>query len=65
MDKDYSAEAYTLVEFRLEDFENGTRLFLKESGFDQLPEDRRLQAYQMNSDGWDEQMENIKTYFEK
>jgi uncharacterized protein YndB with AHSA1/START domain len=60
--KDYSQETPTLVEFRLEKNGNGTLLLLTESGFDRIPEDRRLTAFRANDGGWTEQMKNIETY---
>jgi uncharacterized protein YndB with AHSA1/START domain len=59
---DYSGEPTTLVEFRLEKTPGGTLLVLTESGFDQLPDDRRLEAYRSNDGGWTEQMKNIENY---
>ncbi|MGE8179317.1 SRPBCC family protein [Pseudomonas fluorescens] len=59
---DYSSEPTTLVLFELEDMEGGTLLKVVESGFDNIPEERRLKAFRMNSRGWDEQMTNIETY---
>lgn len=57
---DYSREPPTLVTFTLEDAPgNATRLTVVESGFDNLPPHRRLQAFRMNSSGWDAQMKNI------
>lgn len=63
--KDYSKEIPTLVEFRLEKMANGTLLSLTESGFDKIPDNRRLEAFRMNNTGWSEQMENIEAYVEK
>lgn len=60
--KDYSQETPTLVEFRLEKNGNGTLLLLTESGFDRIPEDRRLIAFRSNDGGWTEQMKNIQNY---
>ncbi len=60
-DGDYSAEAPTLVEFRLEETANGTLLTLTESGFEKLG-DRRLEAFRRNEGGWTEQMKNITNY---
>lgn len=57
---DYSREPSTLVEFRLEAVPEGTLLRLVESGFDQLPADRRDTAYRMNEGGWTIQMGNIQ-----
>ena len=59
---DYSSEAPTLVEFRLEPTERGTLLTLTESGFENIPTHRRLQAFRMNNGGWDQQMENIERH---
>lgn len=56
---DYSDEVPTLVEFRLEEIAGGTRLTVTESGFDQVPAHRRLEAFRMNEGGWEEQVQNI------
>ncbi len=62
---DYSNEPTTLVEFRLTMTNAGTLLQVTESGFDQLPEDRREQAFRSNEGGWTEQMKNIEAYLAK
>ena len=62
---DYSEELTTLVEFRLEKTASGTLLVLTESGFDKLPDDRRLEAFRRNDGGWTEQMKNIEKYVAK
>lgn len=59
---DYSSEAPTLVEFRLEATAGGTLLLVTESGFDKIPADRRLEAFRMNEGGWTQQMTNIEAY---
>ena len=57
---DYSAEPPTLVTFTLNDAPNGaTRLTVVESGFDKVPAHRRREAFRMNTEGWDGQIENI------
>jgi uncharacterized protein YndB with AHSA1/START domain len=63
--QDYSGEPTTLVEFRLEQTAGGTLLVVTESGFDKLPEDRRLDAFRRNEGGWTEQMKNIEGYISK
>jgi uncharacterized protein YndB with AHSA1/START domain len=57
---DYSAEPPTLVTFTLADAPGGrTLLKLVESGFDSIPPARRREAFRMNSQGWEGQMDNI------
>lgn len=48
----------TLVEFRLEEIPNGTRLTLVESGFTQLGED----SWQGNEYGWDEELGELRAF---
>jgi uncharacterized protein YndB with AHSA1/START domain len=62
---DYSQEVPTLVEFHLEAVASGTRLIVRESGFDRIPEGRRAEAFRMNAGGWAAQMTNIKAYVVK
>jgi uncharacterized protein YndB with AHSA1/START domain len=60
---DYTDEEPTLVTFTLTDAPgNGTLLKVVESGFDKVPPHRRLEAFRMNSGGWEAQMENIKRH---
>ncbi len=62
---DYSEQPKTLVEFRLEPAPGGTRLEIKESGFDALPDDtRRIDAFRSNTRGWNEQAKNIAAHVE-
>ena len=61
-DIDYSQEPTTLVKFELEDMDEGTLLKVTESGFDHIPQTRRLKAFRMDSRGWDEQMNNIEEF---
>jgi uncharacterized protein YndB with AHSA1/START domain len=59
---DFSDEPMTLVEFRLEEVVEGTRLTITESGFDAVPLARRAEAFRMNEGGWEEQIHNIEAY---
>jgi uncharacterized protein YndB with AHSA1/START domain len=59
---DYSQETPTLVEFRLEPTAGGTLLLVTESGFDQIPSERRLEAFRKNDGGWAQQMKNIEKH---
>jgi len=59
---DYSKEPTTLVVFELKEVEDGTLLRVVESGFDGIPASRRLDAFRMDSEGWDGQMHNIEKH---
>jgi uncharacterized protein YndB with AHSA1/START domain len=59
---DYTQEAPTLVTFTLQDAPDGTLLTVTESGFDKVPPQRRLEAFRMNSAGWEGQLRNIVRY---
>jgi len=59
---DYSKETPTLVEFHLEPSPAGTRLTITESGFSDLPDDRRDEAFLRNDGGWTQQVKNIEEY---
>jgi len=61
--RDYSGEPMTLVEFTLEEAEGGgTLLTIVESGFDRIPLARRAEAFRMNTEGWDGQIQNLERY---
>jgi hypothetical protein len=59
---DYSGEPTTLVVFELEEVDSGTLVRLVETGFDDLPPARRLDAFRLNSGGWETQMKNIEKH---
>lgn len=59
---DYAKEPTTLVEFRLEDTADGTMLTIVESGFDQIPLERRAKAFASNEQGWTAQLTLIEKY---
>ena len=60
---DYSEEVPTLVEFRLEPAASGrTLLTVTETGFRDLPDERRKEAYARNDNGWSQQMKNIEEF---
>ena len=56
---DYSEEQRTLVTFTLKDVPDGTLLTVVESGFDNIPPHRRLEAFRAHSGGWEAQLKNI------
>jgi uncharacterized protein YndB with AHSA1/START domain len=59
---DYSTEEPTLVEFRLDEIPGGTLLVVTESGFDKIPEHRRLEALRMDDAGWASQVKRIERH---
>ena len=60
---DYSQEQPTLVIFTLKNApDNSTLLTVVESGFDNVPPERRLEAFRMNSNGWQAQINNLMQY---
>jgi uncharacterized protein YndB with AHSA1/START domain len=59
---DYSKETPTLVEFRLEKTDTGALLKVTESGFSDIPDERRNEAFLRNSEGWAIQVKNIEEY---
>jgi uncharacterized protein YndB with AHSA1/START domain len=63
-ERDYSAEPTTLVEFRIEEVPEGTRLTVTESGFDRIPAARRGEAFRQNAQGWAIQVENVRKHVE-
>ena len=59
---DYSKEPTTLVAFHLDEVSDGTKLTVTESGFDQIPLERRAKAFAANEGGWAAQMTLIEKY---
>lgn len=61
---DYSSEPMTLVTFDLAGDVKETLLTITESGFDQIPAGRRVQAFKANDGGWTHQTRLIEKYLE-
>ncbi|MGA2131854.1 MAG: SRPBCC family protein [Bryobacteraceae bacterium] len=59
---DYSAEPTTLIAFTLEEVADGILLTVTESGFDQIPLDRRAKALASNDQGWAIMVTMIERY---
>jgi uncharacterized protein YndB with AHSA1/START domain len=59
---DYAQEPTTLVEFTLAETDEGVLLRIVESGFDRIPADRRVAAFEANSEGWAAQTELVRKY---
>lgn len=64
-DTEYDSDAKILVEFRLEPTDQGTRLTIAESGFQQFPESKRLEALRSNTEGWAIQAKNVSDHVER
>ena len=58
-------EPMTLVEFFLEEVEEGTIVTVVESGFDRIAMERRAKAFEDNSKGWEIQLESLSAYVPK
>ena len=57
---DYTQEQPTLVTFTLKEAPgDSTVLTVVESGFDNVPPHRRMEAFRMNNRGWEAQINNI------
>ena len=59
---DYDNEPTTLVTFLLEETKGGVTLTITETGFDQLPPDRRASAFSANESGWTLQITMVGKY---
>jgi hypothetical protein len=51
-----------LVVFELEEVPEGTRLTVRETGFDRIPVARRGKAYRENDEGWTGQLNNLRKF---
>lgn len=61
-DVDYSKEPTTLIEFTLEEVRDGVMLTVTESGFDQIPLERRAKAFTANERGWGTVIQLVEKY---
>jgi uncharacterized protein YndB with AHSA1/START domain len=64
-DIDYTKEPMTLIEFNLKEVAEGVLLTICESGFDEIPIERRAKAFEANNGGWAMQAQLIEKYLEK
>jgi uncharacterized protein YndB with AHSA1/START domain len=63
-DADYDQEPTTLVEFTLTETPEGVLLTIVESGFDVIPEARRSDSFEANTEGWAIQTDLFRRYAE-
>lgn len=61
--QDETEKNWTLVEFQLEETITGTKVTITESNFENVPENRRSQAFRDNTGGWEHQIKNLLQYF--
>ncbi len=59
---DYEKEQRTVVTFTLKDAGDGTLFTVLETGFDNVPPERRLEAFRMNTRGWEGQMGSLQRH---
>jgi uncharacterized protein YndB with AHSA1/START domain len=62
---DYTQEPTTLIVFTLKEVTGGVLLTVTESGFDQIPLERRAQALEANDQGWSIVIQLIDKYLAK
>ena len=60
--KDYAQEPTTLVTFALAEAKDGVLLTITESGFENIPAERRAEAFTSNEGGWTHQTTLIEKY---
>jgi uncharacterized protein YndB with AHSA1/START domain len=60
--EDLSSEPPTLVTFKLEEADGGTRVTVTETGFDQLFAARRERVFGQNENGWKTQIAALEKY---
>lgn len=60
----YPESQLTTVRFELRSIEGGTEVRLKEWDFDNIPDERRAKALGLNTEGWDEELENFRVHAE-
>jgi len=63
-DADHDQEPTTLVEFTLTATPEGVLLTIVESGFDAIPEARRSDSFEANTEGWAIQADLVRRYAE-
>ncbi len=61
-DYDYSQEPMTLCTFALSEVDGGVHLVITESGFENIPLERRAKAFPANDGGWEAQMGLIEAW---
>ena len=59
---DDSDSTPTLVTFTLEEVAGGTKLTVLETGFEGVSLEKRARAFQLNTDGWRDQMASLERY---
>ena len=61
---DHPEDQLTTVTFRLQPTSHGTEMEMIEGDFANVSEERRLKVLGLNTEGWDEELENIRKYVE-
>ena len=57
-----SAKGHILVVFELSEVKDGTKLVIRESGFDRIPLARRAKAFAANDGGWTHQTRLLERF---
>jgi uncharacterized protein YndB with AHSA1/START domain len=62
---DHPEAELTTVRFTLQDHEAGTRVEMVESGFDNIPAERRANALRENTEGWTSELAKLEQAYMK
>lgn len=60
----YPREQMTTIKFELSDHPEGTRFVMSESGFERIPEERRAKCVDLNTEGWDYELDELRAWLE-
>lgn len=61
----YPESEMTEVRFTLADCPDGTTLTMVESGFENVPEERRAKCFELNTGGWNWELEELTAWVER
>ena len=61
----YPRTEMTTVRFELSDHPDGTLLVMTESGFERIPESRRSKCIELNTEGWDWEIDELQAWVEQ
>ncbi len=60
----YPRDQMTTIRFELSDHPEGTMFVMSERGFEKIPEERRSKCIELNTEGWDYELEELAAWIE-